>query len=911
MIESAQEARAPLLERILADGLLYRSASQPIVLYDGSQARWMLDSLGVSMSTQGAELAAACLLDKLALFEGRQLATYGTIGIPLMQSCITASKGKYWGLLVRKERKKHGSLKLIEGKIDPLEPVVLLDDAISSGRSIRAGHKALTEAGLHVEGAVCLVRFSYEGVAALEEDLGLHVESVYDVWHDLMPRIPGELNWTGNPTRQLDGLVFGPHAAPERLHPCALARAAMRELLKSGKLLRPPKTLDDAYDARGGVFVSLRLKKDLEQRPARGGFWCFPGEPAGVAARDIIYASALTARELKGAKLDDCAVGLTLCAPLERTTRGGLDNARYGIVVKSLERQWVMGGALPNMPGMANEQQQLHHARFTNGKLYPLEPFEVYRHDVTKIVEPGADWPEWGAPTSETPLTLSPSTSSGHVKSNGSGAARRRGAGYSEYAASRLRPSTDGSTPASPPLTMNGFSVDAFMRAALALVCRRETAVPSLPGRIEQIFLTLYVGGRLRGCVGGRDLKTLADAVWNDTRFADAQGEVAVSVSFLTGSERWGEATPESAAAVLRFGVDALSVQQHERFALLLPHVATTNDLDRRGFIDAVIDKAGITRAPWLWTRSACETWLADEHGVRRMRDGLPEGPPASLSELLPLVRGFAERSHVKRGGINVRYFPVSDTQTFGDFPEWTAHGAWVKARAGLESLAREDLRKLKLNPQASTGTLAFAHLARPTPALRSALLARMDRHGRFDTGDNPAAQDFFPAQALLALGKDAPKRSFSYYRRRFRQNHSWGALPWLSLAFAAIGDDFAFELADFALAAQSQKTGAFLNDYERDAEGALSWVTLEGLSGPLKLARARGDKARTRRYADACLRALTFCDRLVYQERDCAVLPNGGWAQGGVRLNVHASEVRIDFVHHAWSAMLALKGLL
>jgi orotate phosphoribosyltransferase len=861
MTESAHEARAPLLERILADGLLFKSASQPIVLSDGRDARWMLDSLAVSMSPRGAELSAACLLDKLSRFEGRQLATYGTIGIPLMQSCIAASKGRHWGLIVRKERKQHGSLKLIEGKIDPLEPVVLIDDSIASGRSIRAGYEALTAAGLHVEGAVCLVRFSYEGVAELEEDLGLHVESVFDVWHDLMPRIPGEPNWTGNPTRHFDGLAEGPRRAPERLHPAALARLAVQEFLRSGKLLRAPRALDRAHDARGGTFVSLRLKTDPDQRLARDGFWCFPGERPGAAARDVVLAAALAARKFQG-RLDACSVGVTFCSELQRVGPGALDNGRFGIVVRSLERQWVMGGALPNMPGMANETQQLNHARFTNGKLYPLEPYALYRHEVEKLTEPGAAWPAWGAPNEDRPL-----------------------------------------------------DVRGFVRAAYDTVRGVETAVPALPSRVEQIFLTLYVGGHLRGCVGGRDLRTLAHAVWKDRRFADARGDAAVVVSFLTGSERWGEASPEGAAGILRFGVDALSVQQGEREALLLPQMAVTHDLDRRGFVDALVDKAGITRAPWSWTRHPCESWLADTSGVRALRDGLPEGPPAALSTLLELVRGFAERSHVKRGGINVRYYPFADHQAYGTFPEWTAHGAWVKARAGAKRLAREDLAKLKLK-QASTGALAFALLAeralgKAGTALTAQLLSRIDRHGHVDTAGDAAAQDFFPGQALLALGGAAPPRAFAFYRRRFRQNHAWGAVPWLSLAFAASRDRFAFELADFALERQSQKTGAFVTEHEPDAEGALSWVTLEGLSGPLRLARQLGERSRERRYATACERALSFCDRLVYQERDAALLPNAGYALGGVRLSRLSSEVRIDFVHHAWSAMLALRDLL
>jgi hypothetical protein len=47
-----------------------------------------------------------------------------------------------------------------------------------------------------------------------------------------------------------------------------------------------------------------------------------------------------------------------------------------------------------------------------------------------------------------------------------------------------------------------------------------------------------------------------------------------------------------------------------------------------------------------------------------------------------------------------------------------------------------------------------------------------------------------------------------------------------------------------------------------------------------------------------------------VYQPRDTAVLPNPEWALGGVRTSETASDVRIDYVHHALSAALALRGV-
>ena len=130
--ESFQSGRTELLDLLRRRGILYRSEMQPVLSRDGTSARWMLDSLSVTLSPRGAELAGKCVLELLKRFDGKQIATYGLTGVPILQSCLLQDS-RYHGLLVRKERKEHGSRKLIEGEIDPSEPVIVIDDSVSSG----------------------------------------------------------------------------------------------------------------------------------------------------------------------------------------------------------------------------------------------------------------------------------------------------------------------------------------------------------------------------------------------------------------------------------------------------------------------------------------------------------------------------------------------------------------------------------------------------------------------------------------------------------------------------------------------------------------------------------------------------------------------------------------------------------
>ena len=425
--------------------------------------------------------------------------------------------------------------------------------------------------------------------------------------------------------------------------------------------------------------------------------------------------------------------------------------------------------------------------------------------------------------------------------------------------------------------------------------------------------------------------------------------------SVLSNRFEIGEADPDWVVGPTRFAEQALEVGQGARRALLLPSVAVTNNLSPREFVDEVIDKAGITRAPYHWTRYDVVTALADANGVRPMRHGLPGGEPAAtmdaeLERLTGLLVGYARRHHVAAGPLTGRYEPFADRLRLGIGGARLAYGAWVKARAGLVPEAGDDLRRLEGamgedgwirvdDEPPSISELAFVLLAELevgddrglVPTLAAKLCAQIDRHGRFEThaggGDGfDVYQDYAPGQALLALAlaveagaadieASVRRRVLRYYRMRFRQNHNWGAMAWLAQAFTAWGraaDEptstmFGYEVVDWALRFQSDKTGGFLNDHQPDAPGATTAVYLEGVAAARTTADAAGDTLRADRYRLAASRSLRFLDALIYQPRDAAVLPNPTWAMGGVRSSLTASEVRIDHVHHALSAVLAL----
>jgi AMMECR1 domain-containing protein/orotate phosphoribosyltransferase len=927
-----QSARAELLELLQRRGILYRSETQPILSRDGTSARWMLDSLAVTLSPRGAELASRCVLELLKRFDGRQIATYGLTGVPILQSCLLQDS-RYRGLLVRKERKQHGSLKLIEGVIDPREPVILIDDSVSSGTCMNEATERLEAAGLRVEGGICLVRFGWQNGYALMQERGYHMEAVFDIWTDFIAHMEDEEQPLANPSKWFPKFEWSEQKVPEHLHPAELARVVISEYLSSKKLLRPPESLDKKYDSAGGAWVSIRSRASVYRRHARGGFWHFPGEISRSPGEDVVMASLSTAASLpageEGLKLvNESAFAVTFFSALELCTPGQLDNDRYGIVVRSLERRERMGGALPRMPGIVNEWRQFQHARIKNGKLVSFEPYELFRHEVLKVVEPGEKWQPTGVPAPEEV----PWHKDGRVCGQVAERARDLVLGH--------------------------------------LLGRAETTRPLasdlLPKNVESIYVTIYIDGHLRGCMGQRlrnlddDLKKIAGAALNDERFQDRSAitadDVAVTVSFLFDPLEIGHAPPEEVVNYYRHGDQTLMVYQGEKVGLLLPFVASFWNLDAVNFAKAVIQKAELTEPPYNWCRFDCATWFAGSEGVWATIGGFA-APRNNLPPVEELIERHAKLhlgyllKHLREDGsffsgyqpFHNRLFESVDTAR-------QAHGAWVLARA-YKAFGGDDLKKAvdqvidNLIPQtfdtvAETSFLLLALSNLPDNDPRCELLKDLAAtlwrsvelpHGRISTHYNPddpspeLYQDYFPGQVLLALAvacepnvnaidEERLRRSFQYYRHRFRYKRNFGQVTWLLQAFSkwwqVTGEpdfaDMTFEIADWLLGYQRDKTGAFINDHQSDTPGYTTAVYLEGIAAALKIA----DKTRYEIYFDSLRRGFGFLDRLIIQERDRSILPNIDYALGGLRQGLHYSEIRTDFVQHSLSAILNLRSV-
>jgi hypothetical protein len=284
------------------------------------------------------------------------------------------------------------------------------------------------------------------------------------------------------------------------------------------------------------------------------------------------------------------------------------------------------------------------------------------------------------------------------------------------------------------------------------------------------------------------------------------------------------------------------------------------------------------------------------------------------------------------------------------------AHGAWILARAGRPAEARTALGYALDQPDApalalSRDAFALLTLCEQTVAgaadagmLANRLLAGIDRHGRVATWIPPALteededesgetaeseidpeelQSYVPGQVLLALaavartgliaaGHPGIDQAFRYYRHRYRYRRDFGQASWLSLAFAAWSGvtgnreyaDFVFEVVDWVLEFQHARTGAFLTDHQPDPPGFTTAVYLEAVGAAIHVAECF-DPDRQPRYEEAWRSGFAFLDCLLIQDRDESVVPNPGYASGGLRESLYSGHIRIDFVQHALAAIL------
>lgn len=172
---------------------------------------------------------------------------------------------------------------------------------------------------------------------------------------------------------------------PEQpISPDQLARECLEYYLQEGSLPKMPEVLPPEYEARAGVFVSL--KKDGQLRGCIGTV-----EPVRDNLAEEIAANAVSAAvrdprfpAVSREEMEDITVSVDILGPMESVkSEKDLDPQNYGVLVCSGSHSGLL---LPKLEGINTVEKQVEIAR-SKAAISPGEPVQLYRFKVTRYSE--------------------------------------------------------------------------------------------------------------------------------------------------------------------------------------------------------------------------------------------------------------------------------------------------------------------------------------------------------------------------------------------------------------------------------------------------------------------------------------------------------------------------------------------
>jgi orotate phosphoribosyltransferase len=165
-VTDAEALRRLLLERSVRRG--------DFVLSSGQRSSYYIDCRLTTMSAEGMVLIGRMGWETIRRKGWRPKAVGGlTLGAdPVAYAIAAASRGtelEVDGFSVRKEAKGHGTGRLIEGNFRAGDPVVVIEDVITTGGSALKAIKAVEAEGGEVLGVLAVVDRGEGGSKVLEE----------------------------------------------------------------------------------------------------------------------------------------------------------------------------------------------------------------------------------------------------------------------------------------------------------------------------------------------------------------------------------------------------------------------------------------------------------------------------------------------------------------------------------------------------------------------------------------------------------------------------------------------------------------------------------------------------------------------------------------------------------------------
>lgn len=177
--KSLDKMKEELKSPILNHGIVWGADLGP----NNKAYKWVMDTKAFLLDPRGLYFTNQLFMDKIKKYNpdaigGLTLASH-IIASGLVYFNYDSGK-KFDGFLVRRERKKHGMLKLIEGPNIKNKNVVIVDDILNAAGFATKAIEAVETTGCKVVAVVVLVNFESEEFVSLKKK-GYNVESIFNL----------------------------------------------------------------------------------------------------------------------------------------------------------------------------------------------------------------------------------------------------------------------------------------------------------------------------------------------------------------------------------------------------------------------------------------------------------------------------------------------------------------------------------------------------------------------------------------------------------------------------------------------------------------------------------------------------------------------------------------------------------
>ncbi len=182
--EGVGEAGGPRRRELLELILEVSFRRERVVLASGRESDFYLDLRQTLMRPRGVRLAGELVLERL--LAGAPVEAVGGMAVgavPLVSAVLAAAaasdaRTRLLGFFVRKEAKRHGLGRRIEGAFAAGQTVALLEDTVTTGASTLEAMDAVLAEGGKVARVLCLVDRG-EGAKAAFGERGIELEALF------------------------------------------------------------------------------------------------------------------------------------------------------------------------------------------------------------------------------------------------------------------------------------------------------------------------------------------------------------------------------------------------------------------------------------------------------------------------------------------------------------------------------------------------------------------------------------------------------------------------------------------------------------------------------------------------------------------------------------------------------------